>query len=839
MALPKRIVLLFFILPSALWLAPGLAQTTSPSPTPAKGDTSNELNQVVVTGAQIPLNEAIVPTVRPTDSVFGLDQNVMDIPRNITIISRAQLDDISITDVRDFTKLTTSSYTTSNFGEPSNPSIRGQIADIFINGMRQGLTEAGAGLPLDFNYVESVDIFKGPPTVLSGTSQNVGGWVNLDTKQPFFDAWHGSVSSTFGDYGVYRWTIDTGGPLIANQLAFRVSYSGDYSNSFVEGQYFHTQSLYAALTWTPSSNYTLQLMGDAYFASYTQNFGYNRPTQELIDNYQYYSGFVHTPTGQLGTAANVFPGTNFIYPTGYVTLPLSDRLDIGDIFYGNYYWGQAIQKLELNDTATLVNNTLFQYKEDNLHTLVYWSEVIAPAISFENRTELHLNFDVPIGGTGVTADGKRVADDDGKSPLPGITPAAKPFVIGNQINLGLDVRYQEVTAYDDFDNEPANAWDISRQYLYGFDPNNFGAGTALPVPGHPGYTATPGVLNGDTNNSRILDIGPFYQHVFNIGDHFSILAGARADIIGVTVMDPLYDEAKAAGIALPVSTNKATAWVVDPNFNVSPTFKPWKWLTLYFTYNYSESIASGDSGGFPGNAIPIPIKEDLKQVSELYEAGAKLSLVQDTLFINTAVFNQSRNLPQIGGATIRDKTQGFEIEADYQPNRNFYLSAGYSYLNSFEFVPRGGTFLATQQYPVNYPQQSGVLFGGPPGSVAVDTGYFAPEGAYRQPGLPSHLFNFLAKYQIPTSYGTFGAVLGVNVTGPYFLDYNGYIIVPWQYEMDLSFLYKSKNDRVEARLALLNLTDQKNWSPPNPFYGNDSVVAEWPFHVEATITFKF
>jgi hypothetical protein len=43
----------------------------------------------------------------------------------------------------------------------------------------------------------------------------------------------------------------------------------------------------------------------------------------------------------------------------------------------------------------------------------------------------------------------------------------------------------------------------------------------------------------------------------------------------------------------------------------------------------------------------------------------------------------------------------------------------------------------------------------------------------------------------------------------------------------------------DAKLALLNLTDQKNWSPPNPFYGNDSVVAECPFHVEATITFKF
>jgi hypothetical protein len=96
--------------------------------------------------------------------------------------------------------------------------------------------------------------------------------------------------------------------------------------------------------------------------------------------------------------------------------------------------------------------------------------------------------------------------------------------------------------------------DASRQYLYGFDPNNFAFGTALPVPGHPGYTATPGVLNGDTNNSRIIDIAPFYQHVLNIGDHLSILAGVRADILGVKVMDPLYGEAKAYGVSVPVKT---------------------------------------------------------------------------------------------------------------------------------------------------------------------------------------------------------------------------------------------------------------------------------------------
>jgi hypothetical protein len=122
---------------TAVWLIIGsltpLVQAQEPSPSPTPSGT--KLEQVVVTGAQIPLNEAIVPTVRPTSAAYGLDQDVMDVPRNITIISRAQLDDIDVTDPQDFTKLTPSSYTTSNFGNASNPAIRGQLADVFVLAM--------------------------------------------------------------------------------------------------------------------------------------------------------------------------------------------------------------------------------------------------------------------------------------------------------------------------------------------------------------------------------------------------------------------------------------------------------------------------------------------------------------------------------------------------------------------------------------------------------------------------------------------------------------------------------------------------------------------------------
>ena len=73
---------------------------------------------------------------RSFNSVFGTDDNIVDVPRNVTIISRQQLSDIAISSVLDFSKLTSSAYTTTNFGAPANPSIRGQTADLFINGLR-------------------------------------------------------------------------------------------------------------------------------------------------------------------------------------------------------------------------------------------------------------------------------------------------------------------------------------------------------------------------------------------------------------------------------------------------------------------------------------------------------------------------------------------------------------------------------------------------------------------------------------------------------------------------------------------------------------------------------
>ena len=142
----------------------------------------------------------IVPFESP--SAASIDQLVElvapDMERvNATILSRAQLDSVNIQDTRSFSYLTSSSYTDSAFGGPNIPRIRGQYGDVFINGMRSSFTSNGYGAFLSFNSIETVNITKGPASVIGGPGPGVGGTVDLITKLPNVQEFTGSASVDF------------------------------------------------------------------------------------------------------------------------------------------------------------------------------------------------------------------------------------------------------------------------------------------------------------------------------------------------------------------------------------------------------------------------------------------------------------------------------------------------------------------------------------------------------------------------------------------------------------------------------------------------------------------
>ena len=787
------------------------APTAGAGVTEVPGDTSAssssaDPNRVIVT--DVPMEEDIMPTNRPSNSVYGIDLSIQDTPRNATIISREQLSAVDIQDPRDFSKLSSDSFTQSNFGAPANPSIRGQTADVFINGIRRGLTNNGYGFPLDFNSVESVDIIKGPANAVYGASQYVGGYVDEVTKQPYFDKLQGSVGTTIGMYQVYRWNADFGGPIIKDQLAFRISYTGEDSGSYYKDLYTQSQAVYGALTWMPTSKYTLAFNSEFEEAAYSVNNGINRVTQNLIDNDKYITGTV--PGGN--DAINAFFNPVVAGPTVTLDRSLNTRGD-GDGSYGKTFDSQIIQTLNVSEGFKIVNNTLYERIDRNTFTSQGFDEVLRNNSAVDNRLSFIFDNDIPIfgGSTGTLHDGK-----GGKEVADSMKKDSGGWTIHNQLNTGIEFRYQNNTNYDTFAVEPFDAFDLTKGPQTIFIPlaTSLAAGS-VHIPGESDrYFFSPN--NGESAHSNLYDFGPYFQDVLKLTEKFSLLFGARADILYVDAKSP---PGTPASEFLAMSTTQ-----VLTNANISPTYKPFSWLTTYFTFKFSQSTNTGDGGDYSPTFIP----QDFHQPSYLYETGAKFSLLNNRLFVTTTGYVQNRQNPSQGGTSVKINAKGLEFDVAYQPNKHFYATAGYSLLDAHTIDPG-----FTHEYvPIatgdNVVPGTTLLTDVPP------PGFSVPNGHYRTPGYPEHLFNGLASYK--TDFGL-GFTADLQVTSPMTLSYDGTVKIPWQYNVDLSVFYQYK--RYEARLGIYNVTNQHNWDPANPIYGNESVFADEPIHVEGTFKIKF
>lgn len=739
------------------------------------------------------------------NSVFGTDQNITDIPRNVTIISREQLSAINIRDVRDFAKLTSSSYTRTNFGAPGNPDIRGQYGDVFHNGMRERTTSNGNGMPIDFNAVESVNIVKGPATAVQGTSAYVGGFVDLVTKRPYFDQARGTTYGTLGTYDKLKWGLDYGAP-INETLAYRLSYSGEHSDGgYYQDDYKKTQALYSALTWRPNDKYELFLNSQFSYMEYVENFGVNRPTQRFVDKGLYVTGTnVNDGTSASAAdpqnAANVYNFANTVDFGPEVKLSRHSRLlKPGDNSLGKNFKLQGIQTVTLDSDAKLVNNNLFTYTKRETYSSYYYQEVVDPAISFESRWEYQKKLDKLSYTTGIAA------------------------------------RYTQVEAYNDYFFEPAGVWDLTQDHRFidvnrstiigpafapPFGPYGFQETLnrdRFPVPGYVNRYASPGTFNGDTNDSYSISGSPFIQSDYKLTDKLTAIAGGRVDVLHVNTVDPLYP------VFLPASEDETSETVTLPNLNGSLSYKVTPKMTSYFTYNYSRNTggAIANGGGFSPRAVgdgetTKQYKDRLSQPSELYEIGSKWALMNNTLFVGVALYDQTRIVKPLNSPSAPYRYQGAEFELNYQPNKNFYATVSYGFIDA-EAAAAGFEAINTNIGGL-YPEIQG--YGG--------------DGNVRVQGLPKHQFNGLVSYTLDNG---FGASLNGTLHSEINNNWAGTIVIPWQFELDASVFYKTKS--WEYRLSLTNVTDERNLAPPNGVYGNESILVLPGTQAEFTVAYKF
>jgi len=787
------------------------------------------VQELVVNG--IPFRETVLPTRLSSSSVYGLELNVMDTPRNMTLLSTTQLETLNIQDPRAFSYLTASSYTDSAFGTPNIPRIRGQYADVFYNGMRSSFTDNGYGAPPNFDSLENISITKGPASVIDGPGPGVGGEADFITKRPNMSEFVGSASGSIDTVGNRRWTIDLGGP-ISDVLGVRISYSGEYSDSYFYGHYMHKNAVYLALRYEPNDRYRADFNTEVNSEQYTENVGINRVNQAEIDHAQYlqgapdgteyFSSLIGSPPIPIGSPGNPYSPVVPILTEVLLTneVPFNTKVTIdqtpGTSSRALLYNAQLIQTFQLGGGVALENNSFFDYQDSDNQEGYYYADSSRGSFTIENRTDL-----------------------TGKFTLAGVE---------NDAVAGATFRFAHTNYISDFNAETPGVYDLtsnpslwvySGDYQLAYaDAYLYKSALGRSQYGVPGRDSTSA---GNTGISNLYDGAVFAQDRVQFSPQLSVLFGGRVDLVQNNTHDPLGGPQCCFNT---IPQDHSTAVYALANANVSAVYRPRPWVSTYATFNFTQSInPDGGEGGVNTYGL-VPDTALLRVPSYLYELGAKFNLMDNKLFIGSAIFDQEREVATGPGgtATAQATIRGVETELNYQPTRNLFATASYSYIRTTLNTPAGF---------YNYPAEPGLFIDGA-GLFAV----FKPNQTFKDPGIPEHVFNFLGNYK---SGSGIGLRFGVQVTGPIEtttsgqLDpvassfvpasvvANGYYYkspqIPWQYTANAALFYEAGKYTFTA--SVYNLTDRINWQSAPSFYGNDFLVRNDPRTFEFRIRAKF
>ena len=172
-----------------------------------------------------------------------------EIPQSITVMTRKQMDDQNLVDLKDAVNQTTGIVGLQGVGEGMILSSRGfQIDDWQYDGVPipRNTYSLGNWATQDLIFYDRLEILRGASGLLQGTG-SPGGAINLVRKRGQ-NAPTVTLTGKAGSWDHYGLQVDAGGPLNqAGNIRGRIVVDEDQSNSFIDHAWSKTHSLYGAL----------------------------------------------------------------------------------------------------------------------------------------------------------------------------------------------------------------------------------------------------------------------------------------------------------------------------------------------------------------------------------------------------------------------------------------------------------------------------------------------------------------------------------------------------------------------------------------------------------------
>ena len=257
----KRLILLAFL--SGVGLvgravggpSEGTSTNTPANPEPIK------LKSVTVTAP------APSPGLRldaPASTGTRLDVPVRELPGSITVVDRHTIDQMGARTAQEAAVMApgmTGAEPPSGPGIYSSRGFTGNDILPLVDGISIGAPTM-VGRTEDVWKYDRVEVLKGPASLLYGEGATAGA-VNYVTKTPNISEFEHEVFTSYGSFNNSRLGLGSGGPISTNELGYRLDFSQQSSDGFVDrtgGQYY---DLSGALKYDVSEQFMVTLSFDA------------------------------------------------------------------------------------------------------------------------------------------------------------------------------------------------------------------------------------------------------------------------------------------------------------------------------------------------------------------------------------------------------------------------------------------------------------------------------------------------------------------------------------------------------------------------------------------------
>lgn len=704
------------------------------------------IDEIVVIGDPLELLD-----LRASRTVSGLNLDYAEIPRSISAISDETIARFNIETVDDLAAITPGAFTGSFFGVPGSVTLRGNRADNYFRGFKR--VENPGTFPTPIGSSERIEVVRGPTPAQYGAGR-VGGFINVTpltalTERQIGDRGHlFEIGGAVGSYGKKIAHASAGGQFDLSGLEAGLFGYAEFedSKSFYRGIEPQRKLAQGAFTLKDDDRYSLEI-GAFYYDSdgYLQTPGWNRITQELIDDGVYITG-ADSDLADLNGDGKLTPDeVDAAVGSTFGASNIRQFIDFG------LYPGAAFGLDGTIGATRLDPRTVYISKKDiaSSQTFTAYSDLSINAGG--NKTvRLQAFFDTLDGDLyqsyGFAAQYKSDAVELRAS-------LEAPFQIGS-----IPVETITGVSWRRYDNH------TRQTFLSGYlaiDRRDLSIGaTGGDIFDDP-FSLEPGGIGWDTDlDSTTSDLGFFSTALIRPTERLDLTASLRLDRFsarsintGAMIFNPALGFAEFSGDDFKASYELSARYDFGP-------------FSAYAVYAENNTLETNDAGGVEVDRIA---QNNFVGDSELIEVGLKAST--DRILATLSAYRQERQRSDPFGNLDRETSKGIEAEIKYLFSDRWSLTSAATLQETMVGAP-GPCGSGNGEFVVLPPSYSGILpEDGYGGLFAALNASCIPElqNGYKRRTTPDAMASAFLTYTSPeTAAGVFGATGGayyVSETG--------------------------------------------------------------------------